>query len=119
MEIAKENGEIINIHAGNDEAFMSSCRNGCLEVIKWLIEILKENGEMININKYYERVFRWSCYFGNKEVAKWLCSLFNNYYIEIKNNKIIKYGIKNMYDKYLDENKGIKKIIKKLQLKII
>jgi hypothetical protein len=53
------------------------------------------------------------------EVAKWLCSLCDEYYIEIEDNEIVNYGIKNMFDKFLNENKGIEKIIKKLRMKII
>jgi len=83
-----------------------------------LIEISKENGEIININAFNE-AFKMSCSFRYIDIAKWLCSLCDDYYIEIEDNEIVKYGIRNIYDKFLDENKGIKKIIKKLQLKVI
>ena len=82
-------------------------------------ENLKENGEMINIHANNEYAFRWSCSTRRIEIAKWLCSLCDEYYIEIENNKIVKHGIKNMYDKFLDENKGIGKIMRKLRMKII
>jgi hypothetical protein len=88
-------------------------------VAKWLIEISKENGEIINIHAENDFAFRRSCESNNMEIAKWLCNLCDEYYIKIENNKIVKYRIKNMYDKFLDENKGIEKIIRKLQLKII
>jgi len=111
--------EEINIHAEDEYLFRLSCRGGKFQIAKWLFEISKKNGEMINIHLRNEDAFKWSCKFDQIEVAKWLCSLCDEYYVEIKNNKIVKYGIKNMFDKYLDENKGIKKVIKKLQLKII
>jgi len=119
IEFSKENGEIINIHAKNEEAFRLSCFFKCLKIVKWLIEISKENDEIINIHAKDEEAFSWCCRNGNIEIAKWLCSLCDEYYIEIKDNKIVKYGIKNIYNKYLDENKGIKKVIKRLQLKVI
>jgi len=119
FEISKENGEIINIHANGEYAFIKSCDNGKIEVAKWLFEISKENGEIINIHADHEYAFKISCKWNKIEVAKWLCSLCDEYYIEIKNDKIVKYGIKNIYDKFLEEKKGIKKVIKRLQLKII
>jgi hypothetical protein len=108
---------MINIHANNEEAFRKSCKYERLEIAKWLYKISKENGEIINIHANNEEAFRKSCKYGRLEIAKWLCSLCDEYYIEIEDNKILKYG--NIYDKFLEENKGIKKIIKKLQLKVI
>jgi len=64
MEISKENGEIINIHANNEELFILSCDYGYIKLAKWLIEISKENGEMINIHLKDEKAFRSSCYRG-------------------------------------------------------
>jgi len=119
MEISKENGEMINIHIGNEDAFRSSCINGKIEVAKWLIKISIENGEMINIHASNDDAFKLCCYIGYIKVAKWLCNLCDDYYIEIEDNKIVKYVIRKIYDGYLDENKGIKKIIKRLQLKVI
>jgi len=119
FEISKENGEIINIHANDEYAFRWSCYNGCLEIAKWLIKISKKNNEIINIHANDEFTFRESCIIGNIEVAKWLCDLCDEYYVEIENNRIVKYRITNVYDKYLEENKGIRKVIKKLQLKVI
>ena len=111
--------EIINIHTNNESAFIFCCKYGKIEVAKWLMEISKKNGEIINIHANNEEAFRKSCRNENLEVAKWLCSLCDEYYIKIKDDKIVKYGITNVFDKYLDENKGIKKIIRKLQLQII
>jgi hypothetical protein len=119
MKISKENREIINIHAENEYAFRMSCFKGKIEIAKWLMKISKENGEVINIHAENKHAFILSCRYGYIEVAKWLCSLCDEYYIEIENNKIVKYGIKNMYDKFLDENKGIGKIMRKLRMKII
>jgi hypothetical protein len=99
----------INIHANNEEVFRCSCGCGCIELAKWLIEISKENGKIINISAINDFAFRYSCKRNDMKIAKWLCSLYDEYYIEIENNKIVKYGIKNMYDKFLEENKGIKK----------
>jgi len=100
IEISKENGKI-NIHADNENAFRLSCSNGKIEVAKWLIEISKENKEMINIHINNEEAFKHSCINGKIEVVKWLCSLYDDYYIEIKNNKIVKYGVKNIYERYM------------------
>ena len=33
----------INIHADNENAFISSCSNGYIDVAKWLIELRKKN----------------------------------------------------------------------------
>jgi len=119
IEISKENNKIINIHFLHDLVFRFSCWNGYIEIAKWLIEISKESGEIINIHANNDDEFKKSCKWNNLEIAKWLCSLCDEYYIEIENNRIVKYGIKNMYHTYLDENKGIKKVIKRLQLKVI
>jgi len=119
IEISKENGEEINIHRNKEKAFIWSCLYGQIEIAKWLMKISEENGEMINIHTCNNGAFTLSCIFGNIEVAKWLCSLCDEYYIEIKDDKIVKSGITKTFDKYLDEKKGIKKVIKRLQLKVI
>jgi hypothetical protein len=62
-----------------------------------------------------EEVFIWSCLSGKIEVAKWLCSLCDEYYIKIENNEIVNYGIKNMYDNFLDKKRRLFLIIRKLE----
>jgi hypothetical protein len=50
--------------------FQSSCRNGQIEIAKWLHKL---GG--IDIHANNELAFRWSCSEGHIEVAKWLYSL--------------------------------------------
>jgi len=73
FDISKENGNIIDIHVNDEEAFFCSCCIGNLEVAKWLIEISKENEEKINIHINNEEVFRFSCH--NVKIAKWLLEI--------------------------------------------
>ena len=70
----------INIHANNEVVFRWSCKNGRLELAKWLIEVSQTKNEyvktgLINIHANMEDSFRWSCRYGHLEVAKWLIEL--------------------------------------------
>ena len=48
--------------------FMTVCRNGHLEVAKWLLEVKPD----INISAYNDYAFRCACEYGHLELAQWL-----------------------------------------------
>jgi len=62
----------INIHAGDEYAFQLSCKNGHLEITKWLRKKGIESNSPIDIHAGNKRAFRWSCKNGHLKVAKWL-----------------------------------------------
>jgi len=91
---------MINIHENDEQVFRESCSGGFVEVAKWLMNISKENDELINIHAQDEKAFIDSYYYERIEVVKWLCSLCYNYYVEIKDNKIVNYRIIHAYDNF-------------------
>ena len=82
----------INIHADNEYAFRESCRNGHLEMAKWLIGlklIIKINIHAGYKNSDNEYAFRWACINGHLAVAKWLVEL----------SKKTEYGLINIHER--------------------
>ena len=69
------------------KAFYWSCENARLKVAKWLYSL---GG--INLRKNGDEIFENACINGNSKLAKWLSSLDENFYVVIKNNKLIEYG---------------------------
>ena len=66
VETAKTLVSHVNIHAYDESAFRWTCRNGQLEVAKWLLT------QGVHIHADDEGAFRYACYNGYLEVAKWL-----------------------------------------------
>lgn len=63
----------IDIHTRNEHAFQLSCKNGYLEVAKWLIDLgMQKNFTPIDIHADDDLAFQWSCERNHLEVAKWL-----------------------------------------------
>ena len=56
----------INIFAENEEAFRWACRNGNLELAKWLYQIKPT----IDVSAGNEYAFRYACINGHFEVVK-------------------------------------------------
>jgi hypothetical protein len=82
---------VVDIHAQDEEVFISSCRLGHVEIAKWLYGL---GG--INIHDQLDgRTFGgsgWEMFFERQmNVAKWLCSVFPQYQIEITNNENQRY----------------------------
>ena len=66
----------INIHAGDEHPFRTSCRSGSLETAKWLFDLsLQPNFTPIDIHSENEDAFIGSCGHGHLEVVKWLVEL--------------------------------------------
>lgn len=74
--------------------FNVSCYTNHLEIAQWLYSL----GD-IDIHVENDKAFRLSCEKECLEIVKWLCTLCNDYYLVIENNKIIRYRIKSsIYD---------------------
>lgn len=79
-ELAKNNGNTININAEGEYVFKFSCCYGFLDVAKWLYELSKADSNtvdqlsktIIDIHIDNEYAFIWSCSNGHLDVAKWL-----------------------------------------------
>ena len=76
---------IKDIRRYNEIAFINSCYNGHLEVVKFLWSL----NQGINIHVDNEYAFEWSCANGHIEVVKFLIALYkqenNTDYLEILN----------------------------------
>ncbi|AYV83011.1 MAG: hypothetical protein Hyperionvirus3_157 [Hyperionvirus sp.] len=64
-----------NINSGEDFVFRHACRDGNLEMAKWLLSIPNSD---VNINARNDNAFRSACRYGHLEIGKWLLSLPNN-----------------------------------------
>jgi ankyrin repeat protein len=77
--ITNSNGRLFTpIDLSNEYPFRESCRNGHLEIAKWLLEI----DPRINIGSIYGyheiNIFIDSCYRGQLHIAQWLYQFNNN-----------------------------------------
>ena len=102
IQLGIEQQNPINIHVNDEFAFKYSCYRGRLEVAKWLVQLGVEQQNPFNIHVNNEEAFGLSCCNGHLEVAKWLVSLSNKYFLEILNDKIIKWHIINQETEILD-----------------
>lgn len=71
--IYSKHKNIIDIHTQSEYPFQLSCREGHLEIMKFLLTI---DGQ-INISADNYLAFKWSCMNGQLEIAKFLYSLDN------------------------------------------
>ena len=66
----------VDIHAENERAFRWACKNGHLNVAKWLLALgTMDEQRSINIHADDECAFKWYCENGHLIVAKWLLEL--------------------------------------------
>jgi len=100
-----------NIHAEDDYAFRFACFYGHINIAQWLFGL----DDKPNIHAEDDFAFKFVCYNGHINIASWLLSICNNYHIEIKDNRIKSWKIKNSL-KDLYENKEYDKIIDKLKI---
>jgi len=80
-----------NIHANDDEVFRYACYTGNINIAQWLYEL----EDKPNIHALCDAAFRIACYYDNISIVNWLVTISNEYYVEIKNNQIIRWKIKN------------------------
>ena len=101
-----------DIHALDDIAFRYACYNGHIETAQWLMTL----EDKPNIRAENDFAFIYANKRGHIEIVKWLITICDDYYIEIKYNKIksykiIKYSLQELYNK-----KEYDKIIDKLKI---
>ena len=70
-------------------AFYVACSEGHLKTAKWLYSFGN-----IDIHVDDDGPFIDSCRYDHPQVAKWLTSIEDNYYVIIKNNRIVDWGFK-------------------------
>jgi hypothetical protein len=58
----------VNVHVGNDTAFLNACLNGDLAMIEWLFSV----GGVDEIDNKLERGFNMACTGGHLKVVRWL-----------------------------------------------
>lgn len=72
-------------HVGDDVAFQLACRNGHLEVAKWLVSL----NQGIDVHARQNWAFTTSCFNNRLEVCKWLRSLDKGIYKQIPANAFV------------------------------
>jgi len=101
-----------NIHA-NDGAFRDACLYGHIDIAQWLYSL----DDKPNIHANNDEAFRIACYYGYIEIAKWLVIIYEDYEIEIENDILKSWIIKNELNNML-ENNEYDKIVEKLKIPI-
>jgi hypothetical protein len=101
-DVSIKEGKPFNIKK-NEHLFIGCCQKGFLDIAVWLYNLSIEQNDIVDIHSNYDGAFILSCSGNHKNVAEWLCSLCDDYYIVIKDNEIFNFGIKNVYDKIINE----------------
>lgn len=99
LEFAKwmvKNDPQIDIHNNNEFAFRMACKNGKLDVCKWLYDISKDNNK-INITIYKNDPIRKASKYGHINVVEWLIDKIGmkNFNIVDQNYKIFRITCQN------------------------
>lgn len=70
----------VDIHYNNEDAFISACRNGHLEIVKILTTIYMKDKRYtpININICNEAAFKYACAHGKLNIVKYLTRLYKH-----------------------------------------
>lgn len=76
QQLTPENRKTIDIHADNDVVFKLCCRNGNIEMAKWIVQLSKSNGyvKFDMTDRYFARKCRK---YGHYRMAKWLDKIAN------------------------------------------
>jgi hypothetical protein len=80
----------VDVHIGDEYAFMWSAINGHLEVSKYLWRHHPD----IRLDIYNHYIFKTVCANGRLEVALWLTTIDRRYYVITRGYRILKYGVK-------------------------
>jgi len=79
--IAQENPDLdihayedhdLHIYTCEDNAFGAACRNGHLDVARWLVDYATSIESPVDIHAKKDYAFRWACSYGHLDVARWL-----------------------------------------------
>ena len=100
-----------NIHIEDEYAFRLACKYGHINIAQWLYGL----EDKPNIHAVDDEAFRFACKNGHINIAQWLTIICNDYYIEIIDNKIKSWKIKNSLEDFY-ENKDYDKIIDILKI---
>jgi hypothetical protein len=102
-----------NIHTDDDYAFRYACYFGHINIAQWLYGL----DDKPNIHAKDDYAFRYACYEGHINIASWLSTICDDYHIEIEDNEIKNWKIKNSLQDFYD-NKEYNKIIDKLKIQL-
>lgn len=86
--LLKKYPDKINVHYKREQAFKCACRQGHLEIAKYLYEYTSDGVKnKINIHIDNEFSFRWACYNGHLAIVKWLYDLEPMNKIDVHTNE--------------------------------
>jgi ankyrin repeat protein len=85
----------ININETEESILTDVCHIGNVDIIDFLLTRQNNN---IDINKNNSMLFRKACFSNNVNVAKTLCKYDENYVVEITNNVIIHWHVKETFE---------------------
>jgi len=83
-----ENFSDINVHAGDDDVFRMSCKNGHLDMFKWLCDIT------LDIRQNNDNLIKIALNIRNYELVSYICNLSPYYELEHRAGKVSGYKTK-------------------------
>jgi ankyrin repeat protein len=72
------NKSIIDIHKGEESAFLYAIAEKHFNIVKWLYDLSVDEGNPINIRIDNDYAFTYACMYGNLEICKWLYEISSN-----------------------------------------
>lgn len=83
ISYGKKIGISIDIHCGDERAFISACKYGHMNEAKLLVALGEKEYGRINIHINYDVAFRFACENGHIHIAQWLIELGEESYGKI------------------------------------
>jgi ankyrin repeat protein len=93
LDTSEEINSLINIHVDSEYAFRVCCPSGNITIINLLLEFSKKHKSPIDVRICNDYAFIEACKNDQVNVVKILCSLCDNYWVKILNNRIIDYKV--------------------------